>query len=123
MINRKIFLSIITMLTMFLFVVGCTQSPTGGVTTNVDNDQQIIELGLNREGYTPSVITVKVDSEVILMNDGTIGGCGLYVVQPELGINANFAKSDTYSFTPTETGTFTYGCTMGGMFKGTIEVI
>ena len=117
-------IKIILMLAMFLFVVGCVGTQTGDAVESVSsNDEpQIVKIGLNRDGFTTSVSSVEVNREVILMNDGTLGGCGLYVVQPELGINANFGRSDTYSFTPTETGSFTYTCSMG-MYKGTLKVI
>ena len=122
--NRKMILKIIAMLAMFLFVIGCVGTQTGDAVESVssDDEPQIVEIGLNRDGFTPSVFTVEVNREVILMNDGTLGGCGLYLIQPELGMNTNFGRSDTYSFIPTKTGVFTYTCSMG-MFKGNIEVI
>ena len=83
---------------------------------------QIIEVGLTKEGYTPSIITVNVNQPVTLKNDGTLGGCGMYLNQPEIGMSANFVNNDTYTFTPKIKGTFVYTCSMG-MFKGTIKVI
>lgn len=100
-----------------------------GTTGNVPSEQkvvaedaQVVMLGLSRSGYSPAVITVEAGKPVTLKNDGTLGGCGLYPVQPELGINANFANSNEYTFTPTKKGSFTYTCSMG-MWKGTINVV
>ena len=105
-----------------LFVVGCSQSPTSKVVDVPIDQVQIIEVGLTRQGYTPSVITVNVNRPVTLKNDGTLGGCGMYLNQPEIGMSANFVNNDTYTFTPKIKGTFIYTCSMG-MFKGTIKVI
>lgn len=100
-------------------------SVTGNAVAQVDLQKaeqtaKIIEIGLNRNGYTD--ITVEVNKPVILKNDGSLGGCGLYPVQPELGLAADFSNTDTYEFTPTKKGSFTYTCSMG-MFKGTINVV
>lgn len=100
-----------------------------GTTDNVPSEQtivaentQVVMLGLSRSGYSPGVITVEAGKPVTLKNDGTLGGCGLYPVQPELGMNANFASSNEYTFTPNKKGSFTYTCSMG-MYKGTINVV
>jgi len=122
--NEKIFVGVI----MVIVVLGLGSFFFGGAVTGdaVDTasvgEAQVVEIGLSREGYTPSTITVKANQPVILKNDGTLGGCGLYPTQAELGINADFSKDDTYEFTPTKKGKFTYTCSMG-MFKGTIEVV
>jgi len=97
-------------------------SLTGSAVVVTGEDAQIIEIGLDRSGFRPAVVTVQANKPVILKNDGTLGGCGLYIIQPELGLNANFARDDTYTFTPTIKGTFTYTCSMG-MFKGTMKVV
>ena len=114
---KKFIVGMIAIFTL-LFVIGCSQS----LTSKVVDVPQIIEVGLTRQGYTPSVITVNVNQPVTLKNDGTLGGCGMYLNQPEIGMSANFVNNDTYTFTPKIKGTFIYTCSMG-MFKGTIKVI
>ena len=108
----------------FAGLSGGNTSPASntGQTTVTAEQGQVVMLGLSRQGYTPSVITVEAGKPVTLKNDGTLGGCGLYPVQAELGINANFGSSSEYTFTPTKKGSFTYTCSMG-MYKGTINVV
>ncbi len=111
---------------LFLFVVGCTSQDaveeSSSSASSPSEDAQVVLLGLSRSGYTPNPITVEAGKPVVLKNDGSLQGCGLYVVSPELGINANFAKEESYSFTPTKKGSYTLSCSMG-MFKGVINVI
>ena len=100
-------------------------SPTNTIrTSGVTNGkgETIFDIGLDRTGFTPKLLTVPAGKSVTLRNDGTLGGCGLYVIQPELGINANFANNKEYTFIPKKKGTFTYTCSMG-MYKGTIKVV
>jgi len=116
---------IISMIVLLAITIsGCTSmGPTGDVVANTQQEEaQVVSLGLDRGGYLPREITVKVNKPVILRNDGTLKGCANYPVQPELGINANFAKNSDFEFTPTKKGTFTFTCGMG-MWKGTINVI
>ena len=104
------------------FVFRGKGSLIGNVVANTNEDITIIEIGLSNGRYNPQVITAEVNKPVILKNDGSLRGCSRYVIQPELGINANFANSDKYQFTPTKKGTFTYTCSMG-MFKGIIKIV
>lgn len=84
--------------------------------------EQVVYIGMKGAKYTPEIIRVEAGKPVTLRNDGTIAGCGMYIIQRDLGINANFAQSDSYTFTPTKKGTFRYTCSMG-MYFGTIEVV
>src|SRR3989338_7347465 len=121
---KKITLFMIGLLGLLSLVAGCTQnyldgsyasaaSDTAKGSDSGRQDSQITPLGLDRYGYVPREITVEANKPVILRNDGTLRGCGLYVTQPELGINANFAKNNDYTFTPTQKGKFTFTCSMG----------
>ena len=82
-----------------LMVVACTPDINGNVVKDVNTeDSQMVYIGLDRSGYTPKEVTVESGKPVTLKNDGTLGGCGLYPVQAELGINANFANVCLSSF-------------------------
>src|SRR3989344_462761 len=83
---------------------------------------QVFDIGLRGGNYYPQQIDVKYGEPVVLRNDGSLAGCALYVNQPQLGINANFAKNKEYKFTPMSKGTFVYTCSMG-MYKGTLNVL
>lgn len=123
----QIILLLISLVGLLILTSCSSDGLTGGTVANLDDvvsslEPQIIEFGADRYGYVPSVITVEVDREVILTNDGTLGGCAMYVIQKELGIDADFSKSNTYSFTPTKKGTYTIACPMN-MHRGTLKVI
>lgn len=89
--------------------------------TGGDAEVQVVNLGTSGFSYTPNPIIVQAGRPVKLVNSG-LQGCSVYVVQQQLGINANFANNEEYIFTPKIKGTFTMACTMG-MYKGTIQVI
>ena len=97
---------------------------TGKTTlTSIDvNNAQEVLIGLKGGRYILTPNQVEVNKPVLLKNDGTLSGCAVAVVQRELGISVNFARQDTYTFTPTKTGKFEITCAMG-MYRGTIEVI
>src|SRR3989338_1037638 len=84
-----------------------------------DGNAEVVLIGVSGSEYVPNPILVKAGVPTILRNDGSIGGCAMSVIQRELGINANFAKSKDYMFTPTKKGTYTITCSMG-MYKGTL---
>ncbi|PIN74865.1 hypothetical protein COV18_05595 [Candidatus Woesearchaeota archaeon CG10_big_fil_rev_8_21_14_0_10_37_12] len=108
---------------LFLFLAAaCTNTNINANNAPSNNqDAQIIEIGLDKSGYTPKEINVEVNKPVTLKDGGSLQGCAKYLVQPELGINANFAKNKEYQFTPTKKGTFDITCSMG-MFKGKLIV-
>lgn len=108
-----------------LVLAACTNGTTGNAVATeglMSNGAQVVNLGLDRGGYTPREITVEAGKPVTLRNDGSLQGCALYAIQPELGINANFAKNSEYTVTPTKKGNFVFTCSMG-MWKGTINVV
>ena len=126
--NKVIIIGMVVMAVVVfgLFSLKANNSGVQGITGNAiqadSGEAQVVLIGLTRNGFTPSQITVKAGKPVTLKNDGTLGGCGLYPNQPEIGMAADFSTSDEYTFTPKKTGTFTYTCSMG-MFKGQINII
>jgi len=88
----------------------------------ITGEPTVVTIGLDQGGYVPREITVKANQPVTLKNDGSLVGCAQYPVQPEIGMAADFSKSDEYTFTPTKKGKFSFTCGMG-MWKGTINVV
>ncbi|MBI2665057.1 cupredoxin domain-containing protein [Candidatus Woesearchaeota archaeon] len=121
-------LGIAAIVALFVFLVvqknlsGITGNAILGSSNDEAGDVQVIDVGMIGGKYTPSVITVEANKPVILQDDGSLKGCARVMIQPELGMNANFVKNSRYQFTPTKKGTFTYTCSMG-MYKGVIKVI
>lgn len=110
---------IIIAICLTIALSGCQETPTGN--TVATSTEKIIEIGMNSQGYTPNPILLKIGEPVILKSDGTISGCGAYMISKELGLKANLANENEYSFTPTKKGKFDVSCTMN-MHKGKIKV-
>ena len=87
---------------------------------------QEITMYIDKEGWNPNVLTVKVGIPVkwtIIARELTYCNKGIKV--PTLDINKVFEKngdSATFEFTPTEVGTIPFTCWMG-MISGKIEVV
>ncbi len=115
------------MLLLLFFIAGCeTASDANGQVSLTDmvsdSESQVVMIGLKGGYYTFTPDEVLVDKPAILRNDGSLRGCAMYVVQKDLGINADFSKTKEISFVPREKGIYTFACTMN-MFKGTLKVI
>lgn len=90
----------------------------------VDGQQQVTIQVLNH-GYEPSYIKIKqgVPTLLTLQSQDTYS-CALSFVLNEFGINTFLKATDSqsFTFTPTRTGRYTFTCSMG-MYTGIIEVI
>jgi uncharacterized protein len=90
----------------------------------VDGIQQVT-IGVYNSGYSPKYVKVKsgIPVQLTLQSKDTYS-CALAFVLREFGINTFLEATDTqsFTFTPTKTGKYTYTCSMG-MYTGTLEVI
>ena len=66
--------------------------------------------------------TIKANIPVVIKNDGSLRGCGVFVKQPQLGLDMNFGMKNEYRFTPKKKGTFKFSCRMA-MFDGELKII
>ena len=82
-------------------------------------DAQLVMVGMSGANYIFNPSTVQAGKQVILKSDGTVRGCGQYMVQRELGINGNIAGG--IKFTPTKAGDYTITCGMN-MYRGNLKV-
>jgi len=89
-----------------------------------DGVQKVTIQALNN-GYSPNRLTVKagVPVELTVTSNETYS-CAAAFVFREFGISTFLKATDsqTFTFTPTKTGKFTYSCSMG-MYTGVMEVI
>lgn len=87
------------------------------------NGIQEVTLSWGRLNYVPEVIAVKKDMPVRITADtARLQGCFRSLTIPELGLRKNFNEKDNVlEFTPTKSGTFNFGCSMG-MGRGTLIV-
>lgn len=89
------------------------------------NGKQEITINLTDKGYDPANIIIKkgIPVTVKLVTNDTLGCVRAFVV-PSLNIQKVLPKTgeDSFEFTPTETGTISFTCSMG-MYQGKFEVV
>ena len=115
---------------LFVFLlVGCTSSPSVGITGNVAkpvfDDAQVVNLSFRNGNYYPSVITVQVNKPVRIVADSSIisdSGCFRSFDIPDFEVVAYFYKFKNFvEFIPDKIGKFPFSCSMG-MYFGTFVV-
>ena len=130
------------LIAIIILIVGCTPQPqsfdknkvlaqsesasTPKLEKDYDTDQlQVRHLSWGKLNYYPETLTVKVGKKVQIVGDTTrLNGCFRSLVIPKFDVNGQFLEEknkNIIEFTPTETGTFGFGCAMG-MGKGTLIV-
>lgn len=95
-----------------------------GTTPIVSGTQKVTIKALN-DGYSPNMVRVKKDVpvELTVTTDETFS-CSAAFTFTEFGISTFLGPTDsqTFTFTPTKKGRFTFSCSMG-MYTGVMEVI
>ena len=84
-----------------------------------------VTININNFGYSPKYFKVKVNQPVRLtLISHNVRSCALAFVFKSFNIRAVLKPTDeqTFTFTPTKTGSYLYSCSMG-MYSGTMEVI
>jgi len=90
-------------------------------TAQVVDGKQIVKMTVQGYTYTPNEFTVVAGVPVEWQIDGAgAAGCGQVIVMPTLGTTKYLSKDGitTVSFTPTQTGTIPFNCSMGMMTRG-----
>ena len=99
-----------------------TNSPSASSQTQQTGEVQKITLGVKNYNYYPNTITVKVNQPVEITLDSSVKGCLRSFTIKSLGVSKySSSPSEKIIFTPTQTGTFSFACSMG-MGYGTIIV-
>lgn len=86
---------------------------------------QEVTIGVFNLGYSPKKVNVKSGIPVRLtLKSNETYSCAVSFVFKEFGIRTFLEPTDTetFVFTPTKKGTYTFSCSMG-MYTGTMEVI
>src|SRR3989338_3856937 len=97
--------------------VGLNSAPT----SQIVDGKQIVDMTVSGYSYTPSKFTVVQGVPVEWRIDGRNAvGCGQVLVMPTLGVSKYLSPEGitTITFTPTETGTIPFNCSMGMMTRG-----
>lgn len=93
--------------------------------TTTQNGVQKVTIEAQNSGYSPSRVAVKVGVpvELTVISNETYS-CAAAFVFREFGISTFLKSTDsqTFIFTPTKKGKFTYSCSMG-MYTGVMEVL
>ena len=82
--------------------------------------KQIVKMTVNGYNYTPNKFTVVAGVPVEWQIDGSqAAGCGRVLVMPSLGLSKYLLPQGitTITFTPTQTGTIPFNCSMGMMTR------
>jgi len=90
-----------------------------------ENGVQKVAIAVMNSGYSPNYVRVKQGVPVQLtLTSNKVYSCALSFVFPEFKIKTflDATDSQTFTFTPTKKGKFTYTCSMG-MYSGVMEVI
>lgn len=95
-----------------------------GITTNVTDGVQEIEMTQSSYGYKPNSFTIQKGVPVRwIITSEDPNSCASSLVSQQLGIRANLkAGRNVIEFMPKETGTIRFMCSMG-MFTGTFKVV
>jgi sulfite exporter TauE/SafE len=87
--------------------------------------QNQVTININNSGYSPKYFKVKAGEPVELtLISNNVRSCALSFVFKAFNIRAILKPTDkqTFTFTPTKPGRYTYSCSMG-MYSGTMEVV
>lgn len=94
---------------------------SGAIKPQIVNGKQIIKMKASGYTYTPNKFTIVEGIPVEWQIDGRgAAGCGKVIVMPTLGISKYLSQEGitTIEFTPTQTGTIPFNCSMGMMTRG-----
>ncbi len=114
-------------MSLFGFPVLTASAGNGNATENakaeVTEDKQVVTTSLSSGRYEPITVQAGIPVEwTIQAAEGTINGCNNRIIIPEYGIEKKLEVGDNViTFTPSESGTFSYSCWMG-MIRSTITV-
>lgn len=92
---------------------------------NIQNGVQQVTIDVLNSGYSPNYVQVQAGTPVNLtLQSNETYTCALAFVFREFGIDTFLEATDSqsFTFTPTKKGQFTFTCSMG-MYTGIMEVI
>ncbi|MEI6266448.1 MAG: sulfite exporter TauE/SafE family protein [bacterium] len=99
-------------------------SQTNNNVAVVDGNEQVVNMDVDSSGYSPNSFTVKKGVPVRwVINLKDISTCASSLVFSDMGIQQILKKGENViTFTPSQTGTLRFTCSMG-MYSGEFKVI
>ncbi len=95
-------------------------------TVQIVDGKQIVKMKVGGYTYTPNQFTVVEGVPIEWQIDGAnAAGCGKVLVMPTLGLSKYLSPQGitTITFTPTQTGTIPFNCSMGMMTRGSEFIV
>ena len=120
-----ILLGVITIVNNLVFA-GLTPNAAPAILAPIVGDKQVVEMAVNGYEYTPSQFTIKKGIPVEFRIDGSNAqGCAQVISIPKLGQTSRLLKGQPtiLTFTPEQTGSIPFSCTMGMAGPGVFNVI
>lgn len=105
-------------------LIGVGESNPTPKQTAVSSQEQVVYMTQDVDGYSPDVLTVKKGIPVKwVVNSKSSFSCASYIVMRKFKIGKPLNKGENiFRFTPTETGTIPFSCSMG-MYTGKFIVV
>lgn len=103
-----------------------TSASASDTPVRIVDGKQIVKMTVKGYAYMPNTFTVIEGVPVEWQIDGTeAAGCGRVLVMPTLGTSKYLLPEGitTVTFTPTQTGTIPFNCSMGMMTRGSQFVV
>lgn len=100
-------------------------NPNASITGSVSTESvQEVRMTEDYNGYYPNTFTVEKGRPVKWIIDAkNVYSCATFLVMPKMGINTTLKTGENIiTFTPTETGTLYFSCSMG-MYRGRFNVV
>lgn len=99
-----------------------TTEPPSGVpaATSAGSSSQVVEVSIKNFAFNPDPLNIKVGTTVKWTNEDSV--VHNVISDSQVFTSSELSQGDTFSFTFTTAGTFTYSCSHHPNMKGTIIV-
>lgn len=89
-----------------------------------DGNMQVVRMTQGTNGYSPSTFTITKGLPVKwIINSTDVNTCASSIISSKIGVRLNLHPGENIvEFTPKETGTISFSCTMG-MYRGSFIVV
>jgi len=118
----KIFSAICLFGLTAIFSNSCSKSDDMGSPGGGGLDPNAQNVSIQGMAFTPATVTVSIGTKIVWTNMDT----DTHTVTSDDGTSfnsGNISPQGSFNFTPTQTGTFTYHCSIHPTMTGTVQVV